>query len=105
MKLEDNPILKQEDYNSGYKDKIEELKNQPHLVELDKLCYELFYINEIGKKFMEIVETRYLIPPMADRNSPNFSINAVWAEGFKDAFRMLKQFVESHKQRIKAEMK
>jgi hypothetical protein len=103
MQLKDNPLLKPEDYGAGYRDSKENLKNRPELVELDKLCYELFQVNEMGKEFMKIITERYLIPPMADRNSPSFGTSAVWAEGFKDAFRMIRMAAMSHEQRIRAE--
>ena len=104
MELQDNPYLQQEDFTAGYKDSAEALKNNPELIAFDKVCYELFSINPMGKKFIEIIIERYLIPPLADRNSVNFETNAVWAEGFKDAFRMLRHAVLSHDQRIKAEV-
>lgn len=103
MNLEDNPLLKPEDFMQGYKDKIEQLKNNPEFVSFDKLCYETFS-SDIGKKFIEVSTERYLIPPLADRNSTNFATSAIWGEGFKDAFRMIKNCIRSHQQRINAEM-
>jgi len=101
MELKDNPLLQPEDFMVGYNESIDNLKNNPQLLAFDKLSYELFS-SELGKKWMEVVIDRYLIPPMADRNSPNFPTNAVWAEGFKDFVRMLRMCVHSHSQRIKA---
>lgn len=103
MKLENNPLLKQENYAAQYNENIEKLKNNPELVAFDKLCYELFHVNEMGVKFMEHVTERYLIPPMANRDAANFEKMAVWGEGFKDAFRVIRASVRSHEQRIKAE--
>jgi hypothetical protein len=60
-------------------------------------------MNEMGRKFIELVTERYLIPPMADRNSPHFATSAIWAEGFKDFVRMIRHAAMSHEQRIKAE--
>jgi hypothetical protein len=102
MELKDNPLLQPEDFTKGYRESIEALKNRPELIQFDKMCFELFN-SELGKKFMEYVLENYVIPPMADRNSSNFSINAVWAEGFKDFARMLRASIKSHDQRIKAE--
>ena len=101
--IQDNPFLQPEDFFKGYNESIEKLKNDPNLVFFDKLCFELFYATETGKKFIEFVTENYLIPPLADRNSPNFKVSAVWAEGFKDFGRMLRSSVKSHEQRIKAE--
>jgi len=102
MELKDNPLLKQEDYLSGYRESIENLKNKPELVQFDKFCYELFHMNEMGRKFMELVEERYLIPSMINREANNYQLMVIWADGFKDAFRMIKQNIMSHEQRIKA---
>ena len=101
MELKDNPFLQQEDYTAGYRESVEQLKNQPHLVEFDKLNYELFN-SEFGVKWMQHVVDNYLIPPLADRSSPHFSTSAVWAEGFKDFARMLRGSIKSHEQRIAA---
>lgn len=103
MDLKDNPLLQPEDFRAGYKENIEQLKNRPELIQFDKLCYELFS-SDMGKKFMEYVTEMHLIPPLADRSSPNFDVMAVWAEGFKDFPRMLRSCVKSHDQRIKAEV-
>ncbi len=103
MELNDNPLLKPEDYRAGYKESVEALKNRPDIVSLDKLCYELFHINELGKKFMEIAKERFLIPSLVSRESPNYQIMNVWADGFKDFPRMIIQHILSHDQRIKAE--
>jgi hypothetical protein len=102
MELKDNPLLQPEDYMKGYNDKIDNLKNDPQLVSMDKLHYEVFVMNEHGKKLLEEWIDKYVIPPMADRNAPDFPIKAVWAEGFKDFIRMIRLGIISHKQRIKA---
>ncbi len=103
MELQDNPLLQPEDYLGEYRENIEKMKNNPELVSFDKLCYELFHINEMGKKFMEIAEKRYLIPSMINREAANYQLMVIWADGFKDAYRLIKQCVMSHQQRIQAE--
>jgi hypothetical protein len=102
MELKDNPLLQPEDFLQGYRDSIENLKNNPELISFDKLCYELFEQNELGKKFMQIAEERYLIPSIVNRESSNYKTMVIWADGFKDAFRLIKQGVLSHAQRINA---
>ena len=105
MQLKDNPLLKQEDYAAQYNENIEKLRNNPELVAFDKLCYELFHVNEMGVEFIKLMTERYLIPPMANRDSPEFKTMAVWAEGFKDCIRLFRASAKSHEQRIKAEVK
>lgn len=103
MELKDNPFLKQEDYAAGYRKSIEDLKNNPQLISFDKLCYELFEMNEMGRKFMEIIQERYLIPSLVTRESANYQLMVIWADGFKDFPRLILQSVRSHAQRIQAE--
>lgn len=102
MELKDNPLLQPEDYAKGYKDSIEDLKNNPQLISLDKLCYETFVMNDHGKKFLETVIERFLMPPLADRNSADYPMKVIWGEGFKDFIRMIRQHIIAHEQRIKA---
>ncbi len=102
MQMQDNPLLQQEDFMKPYQDNIEKLKDKPDALLFEKLCYELFAGNDSGKKFMEIVIERYLIAPLADKSNPNYALMVIWSEGFKDAFRLLRQCVTSHDQRIKA---
>lgn len=100
--LQDNPYLQQEDYFAQYNKSVESLKNHPELIQFDKLCYEVFN-TEFGKKFMEFIQERYLIPNLVHRDAPNYSNLLIWADGFKDGFRMILQNIRSHEQRIKAE--
>jgi hypothetical protein len=101
MELKDNPLLQQEDYLAGYKESIEALKNHPEMLAFDKLCYDVF-MTEFGKKFMERVKERYLIPSLVNREQPNYKDLIIWADGFKDFPRMIIQHIMSHEQRIKA---
>lgn len=102
MELKDNPLLKQEDYLSGYKESIENLKNNPEYVIFDKLCYEVFN-TEMGKALLALIESRYLIPSLVNVQSPTYAIQVIWADGFKDFPRMLINCIKGHEQRIKAE--
>lgn len=101
MELQDNPLLKQEDYMAGYKESIEKLKNHPQILAFDKLNYELFN-TELGKRWMDIVKERYLIPSLVNREQDNYDSLVIWADGFKDFPRMIIQHMMSHEQRIKA---
>ena len=98
-----NPLIEPEDYFAGYEESIKNLKNDPRVIEFDKLCYEIFEHQESGRRFMELITERYLIPAMAYRGNPTYQIDVLWQEGFKEAWRIVRQSVISHKQRIKAE--
>lgn len=97
-----NPFLQQEDYFAGYKKNIEQMRNDPSLIEWDKLCFELFTMNEQGKKFMELVKERWIIPALARPGTATYQIDVIWGEGFKDFPRMIIMAIQTHLQRIKA---
>lgn len=101
-KIEDNPFIKTPNYMDGYNEKIKELRNKPEVVALDKMCYELFEAHPLGKQFMEYVTERYLLGKFSDVNQANYSEACIFYEGFRDAFRLLRSSVASHKQRIQA---
>jgi hypothetical protein len=98
-----NPLIEPYDHFKGYQKSIEKLKNNPEYVEFDKMCYELFYLNETGTHFMEFVLETYLLPSLVPKGTPDYAMASVWAEWFKEAFRMIRHGVVSHLQRIKAE--
>lgn len=100
--MQPNPLLQPEDHYAGYNQSIDAMKNNPEAIELERLCYEVFEASEMGRKFMEIIQERYLLRGFADKNDPNFERITTWGEGFKDVFRMISTLVISHKQRIKA---
>lgn len=102
MEIKDNPLLQPEDYAKPYNENVEELKNNPALIEFDKLCFELFDRNEMGKRFIELVQERYVIPSIASRGSPSYQLDVLWGEGFKDFARLIMGSVKAHQQRILA---
>lgn len=97
-----NPFLEQEDYFASYKKNMDSLRNDPTIIELDKLCFELFAMNEQGKKFVEMAKDRWLIPALAKPGTATYQIDVIWAEGFKDFVRMIIMGINTHNQRIKA---
>jgi hypothetical protein len=105
MEIENNPFLQPENYFKGYDESIKKLKNDPSLIEFDKVCYELFEHQEIGRRFMELVTDRYLLMPGSLPGSAYFDNEVKWAEGLRYAFLLLRNAIKSHKQRIEAEGK
>lgn len=101
MELKDNPLLQQEDYRAGYQESVDALKNDPSLVAFDKLSHDVFN-TEAGKKWLDHVKERYLIPAIVHREQPSYPAMVIWADGFKDFPRMILQAMFSHEQRIKA---
>ncbi len=99
---EENPFLKQEDYFEGYQKKIDELKMRPDIVELDKLCYLVFKSDD-GKALLNEFLERYLLPGFVNPAMENAGHAALFYEGFKEAFRLIRGSVKAHQQRIDAE--
>lgn len=97
-----NPILTPENHFDGYNEKIDELKNQPEGLQFQKMCYELFEATELGRKFMEYITETILLKPNADIEKPNYQNKNIWGEGFKAFPLMIKSYITSHKQTIKA---
>ena len=102
MKKEENPYLQPENYYEGYQDSIDGLKNKPEALEMDKLCY-LVFSTENGKRLMSEIIERFLMPGFIHPNGGNIQYAAVYYEGFKEGFRMLRSCIKSHEQRIAAE--
>lgn len=102
MSEETNPYLQQEDYFEGYKRKIEELKQRPDVVELDKLCFLVFQ-SEDGKKLLNEFTERYLLPGFVNPAMDNSGGAALYYEGFKEGFRLIRGSIRAHQQRIDAE--
>jgi hypothetical protein len=105
MTPDTNPIIQPENYFQGYEESAAKLKNDPKILEFDKLCYELFEHQEAGKKFIELITDRYLLAPTGSPGSPTFQNEAMWGEGLRYAFLLLRNAVRSHKQRILAQGK
>lgn len=102
--MERNPILEPENFFEGYNNSIAELKNNPHVIAFDKMCYELFEASELGRKFIEFVVERFFLCSQIGRGGATYQIDTIWQEGYRDAYRMVMNAVRSHKQRIQAEM-
>ena|ERR1700733_1623627 len=98
-----NSLIEPENYFKGYAESAEKLKNQPEILELDKLCYEVFEHYEPGKKLMEVLVNRFLLAPSSTPGSTTFDNEVKFGEGLRYAFLLLRNCVKSHKQRIMAQ--
>lgn len=97
-----NPYIEPENYYEGYQESINKMKDRPEFVQFDKLCHLVFHTPD-GKHLMEEIEKRYLLPALASPANANYAELVVYMEGFKEAFRMIRNCCLSHEQRIKAE--
>lgn len=102
---EKNPLLEPENYFEGYQQNIDNLKNDPQVIEFDKLCYEVFEHSEMGREFLKFATNRFIVNSQIARGNPTYQLDVIWQEGFRDAYRMILNHVNSHKQRILAGQK
>ncbi len=98
-----NPFIEPYDYREGYHDSIDKLKDRPELLEFGQLCYEVFEQNDKGKRLMELIVEKYLLPSLVQMNNPKFETACIWENGFKEAYRHLKKCALTHEQYIKSE--
>jgi hypothetical protein len=97
-----NPLLEQEDYYAGYTDNIDKLKNNPEVIAFDKLCYEVFEASQMGREFLKFAKNRFLVGSQVTRGNATYQLDVIWQEGFRDAYRMIINHIQSHQQRILA---
>lgn len=100
---DENPYLNPENYYDGYNQSIDNMKDKPEVIEFDKLCH-LVFKNENGNALMNEIEKRYLLPALCSPTAANYPNLVIYMEGFKEAFRLVRQCILSHDQRIKAEL-
>jgi hypothetical protein len=68
--------------------------------ELDRLCFDVFIASNDGSKLWELLEKRFLLPPMCAPHSPTFKQEVIYFEGFKQAIRALMSMAKDHQQRV-----
>lgn len=97
----ENEYLKNEDYYKEYNKNVDQLKNNPEVVELDKLCYLALKKNPDGEKLLTKLFDRFVLNAMSNPANANYQELVIYHEGFRDCIRMLRNSCLSHEQRIK----
>jgi len=100
---DENPYIQPENYYAGYQESIDRMKEKPDVVEFDKLCHMVFNAPD-GKALMNEIDKRFIMPALASPANPNYDTLVVFMEGFKEAFRTIKNCITAHEQRIRAEV-
>lgn len=95
-----NPYINPPSEFENYNESIKALKDNPEALSFSKMCYELFEHQEVGRKFMEYILINKILVPACAKNNPMMQIAAVYTEGFKGFFLMIRNAVRSHKQFI-----
>lgn len=93
----------QEEYWAGYQASIEKAKNDPRIIEFDKLCFEVFGKTEAGKKLLEELRDRYIMASTPGRDMNTYDKSCIYFEGFRDCIRLLMQSTRSYQERREAE--
>jgi len=91
-----------DEYNRYLK---EHLKYDSKSQNLAKLCYEVFEINEHGKKLMEKWIDNFLFNSQVHLSSSHPRDDALYWQGFTDFIRYCRKFAKQHKEHIDAEQR
>jgi len=97
---EKNPLIEPENYFDGYNQSAKNAAMaEPGQVAFDELCFTVLGLTEDGKKLMEILKERFIMPSVPAKLGLDFPISATYYEGFREAFRQLIGHVEGYKAR------
>ena len=101
MKDKENPYIAIPNPYEEYKKNMDEFtKNNPEALEVSRLCYEVFEMNEDGKKLLELYEERFIFSSLVNPMMSNASEAALYWSGFTDCIKGFKRYVSEHQQRI-----
>ncbi len=100
---EPNPHISIPDPYADYQASLAKLAElDPKVNEFGRLCYEIFFIEENGKKLWEILEERFLMSTLVNPTAPQSEIVSIYWNGFTDCIKQFKQLGNQHRQRINA---
>lgn len=104
MDINENPYLMPENFLSGYEESMKQNK-ESGVIEFDALCYNVFMMNEDGKKLLELFKERFIFPATPGNASSNYDQACIYYEGYREAFRGLILAVQSYQLRKDSEAK
>ena len=99
-KDKENPFIEPENYWSQYNESMDKAGSDKSSLEFAKLCF-LIFENENGKALMKMIDDNILMPNLVPIGTNNYSQVSTYYEGYKEAFRLLKMSIQSHKDYIK----
>lgn len=105
MEINKDLLPGQEDFWQGYQTSIDKSKEDPRLIEFDRLCFEVFEKTEAGKKLLEYLIETIVMPGTPSRDTQAFPMTCVYYEGQRDCIRLLRQSTRSYRERKEAEDK
>lgn len=96
-----NPASNYFDPFAAYRESLKGLEvKQDGLTEEQRLCYELFIMNEDGKKLWEILKERHIVGKTVDPTHPQGANMSLYFEGYRAALRGLMDMAVHHRERI-----
>lgn len=98
-------LMGQEDYWAGYQASIDKLKNDPNVVEFDKLCFYVFGLSEEGKTLLDYFKNNILMASIPAKLDSNYDKACIYYEGYREAFRQLIHGTKNYQIRKEAEDK
>lgn len=88
-------------YFDNHKIGIEDhFKQDPTIERYAKRCFEIFEASEAGKDLKQLVIERYLMHAMFSPMAPHSDAQALYFEGFKEAFRSMFHLAKQYQQLI-----
>ena len=64
--------------------------------EIARLCYELFHVDERGRKLFEAWRDKFLLKAVYSPQAPNARDLGLWWEGFREAIRGMHNLGQQH---------
>lgn len=105
MEMDDKLLVGQEDYWKGYRESAANMKQDPNIIQFDKLCYHVFGMSDDGKALLNYFKEHMLFPSIPGSNTPHFDKMCMYYEGYREAFRQLIHASANYVLRKEAEAK
>ena len=93
-----NPFLQVPDPFEDQRKQQNEVKEEA--IEFQRLCFEVFHMNNDGKALYEHIEKKFLLRALFAPSHPQSQNLALYWEGFKEALRGLWAQGNMHRRRI-----
>lgn len=88
-----------EDMPKPQRSQLAEQASQKAL-EMQRLCYEIFFVNTDGKMLYENLVQEILLNTTIDMSKPQPEQAAIYLEGMRKVVKMLRDHAKAHKERI-----
>ena len=98
---DNNPHIQIPNPYEAYNESMDNLaKENPELLEIGRLCYEIFLMNEDGKRLFEVLQERFLFSTLTNPLAPSASNCAIYWSGYTDCIKFFRANALEHKKRV-----